>query len=80
MLSCKQVVDRTDHLLAGEMPWRQRLGIFAHLALCVHCRRYLRQVRVLLAALPHLRPRATEAQIDAVMARLHQPDAADGDS
>lgn len=77
MLSCKQVVDRADHLLAGEMPWRQRAGVFFHLVICVHCRRYMRQLRALLAALPHLRPRATEAQVDAVMARLHQPDAAD---
>lgn len=77
MLSCKQVVDRADHLLANEMPWRQRAGVFFHLAICVHCRRYVRQLRVLLAALPHLRRRATDAQVDAVMARLQRPDPAD---
>ncbi len=77
MLSCKQVVDRADHLLAGELPWRQRASVFFHLVICVHCRRYLRQLRVLLGALPHLRQRATEAQVDAVMARLHQPDRPD---
>lgn len=72
MLSCKQVVDRADHVLAGELPWRQRVGVWVHLAICVHCRRYLRQLRVLLPALPHLRQRASEAQVDAVMARLQR--------
>lgn len=72
MLSCKQVVDRADHVLAGELPWRQRAGVFVHLVICVHCRRYLRQLRVLLGALPHLRQRASDAQVDAVMARLQR--------
>lgn len=77
MLNCKQVVERADHLLAGEMPWRQRVGVWLHLAICDHCRRYLRQLRQLLAALPHLRRRATDAEIDAVMAKLRDTGADD---
>lgn len=71
MLSCKQVVDSADALLARELPWRRRLGIYVHVAVCAHCRRYLRQLRTLLTTLPHLRGRATEAQVDAVMARIN---------
>jgi hypothetical protein len=70
VLSCKQVVDRADQWLAGELPWRPRFGVLAHLMTCSLCRRYLRQLRLVLAALPHLRPRATEEQVEAVMARV----------
>lgn len=67
MLSCKQVVDHSDHLLAGEVSRRQRLAIYLHLLICVHCRRYLRQLRLMLAALPRLRRRAEDSEVDAVM-------------
>lgn len=70
MLSCKQVVSDADHLLAGEVTRRQRLAIGLHLLICIHCRRYLRQLRLLLGALPHLRRRTEAEQVDAVMARL----------
>lgn len=74
MLSCKQVVDDAEHLLAGEVSLRRRLAIRLHLLICVHCRRYLRQLQLLLAALPHLRGRARPEQVDAVMARLRARD------
>lgn len=70
MLSCKQVVDDADHLLAGEVTFRRRLSIRLHLLICVHCRRYLRQLKLLLAALPHLRGRTRPEQVDAVMAQV----------
>lgn len=72
MLSCKQVVDHSDQLLAGEVSRRQRLAIYLHLLICVHCRRYLRQLRLLLKALPRLRRRAEESEIEAVMQRLQR--------
>jgi hypothetical protein len=71
VLSCKQVVDGADRLLAGEISLRQRLAMRLHLLICVHCRRYLRQMGLLLNALPHLRRRAADpAQVDTVMARV----------
>ncbi len=70
MLSCKQVVDDADHLLAGEVTLRRRLSIRLHVLMCVHCRRYLRQLQLLLAALPHLRARTRPEQVDAVMAQV----------
>jgi hypothetical protein len=71
VLSCKQVVDGADRLLAGEMSLRQRLAVRLHLLICIHCRRYLRQMGLLLKALPRLRRRAADpAQVDIVMARI----------
>lgn len=70
MLSCKQVVDRADALIAGEMTRRQRCAMWYHLVVCVHCRRYLRQLKLLLQTLPCLRRRAEAEQVEAVMQRL----------
>ena len=70
MLSCKQVVDRADALIAGEMTLRQRCAVWYHMAICVNCRRYLRQLKLLLRTLPRLRRRAETEQVEAVMERL----------
>lgn len=80
MLSCKNVVDDADRLLAGELTLRQRLAVRLHLLICVHCRRYLHQLKLLLRALPHLRRRASEAEVDAVMARIDRDGAAPRES
>jgi hypothetical protein len=70
VLSCKQVVDRADALIAGEMTLRQRCAMWYHLAICVYCRRYLRQLKLLLQTLPRLRRRVEPEQVEAVMQRL----------
>lgn len=45
MLSCREVTEilGTDSL--GEISWHRRLGVWLHLLLCRHCRRYARQLR-----------------------------------
>ena len=70
MLSCKQVVADADHLIAGEPTLHKKMAIWLHLIICVHCRRYLRQLRLLLRSLPHLKSRSTDEQVDAVWARI----------
>ena len=80
MLSCKQVVDRADALIAGEMTLRQRWAMWYHLVVCVNCRRYLRQLKLLLQALPRLRRRATPEQVDRVMQRLREAPRATDDT
>lgn len=67
MLSCRELVNHADALLAGELPWRARLSARLHLSLCRHCRRYLRQLKTLLAALPALRRDADEDTVTRVM-------------
>jgi anti-sigma factor RsiW len=43
MWSCKDVTERASDRLEGRLTLRERIALQAHLAMCVHCRRYLRQ-------------------------------------
>jgi anti-sigma factor RsiW len=43
MFTCRDVTERASDRLDGRLTLRERLALRAHLALCVHCRRYLRQ-------------------------------------
>jgi hypothetical protein len=51
MLSCRDVTplasDHLDHML----PFRQRVAIRLHRLMCVHCRRFARQLRTLVLSL-----------------------------
>ena len=67
MLKCKDIsIEATDYLERA-MPLRRRL-------ICVHCRRYVRQLRVIIAMLPKLlsRPSLSEADVQAQVDRLTQ--------
>lgn len=45
MFSCKDVTEHASDHLEGVLPWRAALQLRAHLLICVHCRRLLRQMR-----------------------------------
>ncbi len=63
MLSCAQITELVATYLDKQMPLRQRMSFRMHIAMCRHCRRYLKQVRTtiqLTGALP------TEPMPDAV--------------
>ncbi len=52
MLKCQHVEQRADALVDGTpLTWRERLALRTHLLMCRHCRRYLRQLRALVARL-----------------------------
>ena len=51
MLSCKDLVERSSDYLDGQLRLRERLGVRAHLAMCVHCRRFIRQLKLSQAVL-----------------------------
>lgn len=44
MLSCKDVVNNASDYLNGDVPLMRRIGIWIHIAMCVHCRRYYQQI------------------------------------
>ncbi|RGP55119.1 anti-sigma factor family protein [Pseudomonas abyssi] len=46
MLKCKDLVALSSDLLDGELTLKQRIAVRMHLAMCVHCRRFIRQLRV----------------------------------
>lgn len=72
MLKCREVVDRADRLLDGDLNLRQRVAIKFHLLICHHCRRYISQLRDLVRAIPFMHRQASEAEVADVMAHIHQ--------
>ncbi len=70
MLSCRAVVQDADRLLAGELTWQRRLALKIHLLMCHHCRRYMRQLRVLIRAVPLMHGRANDEEVSEIMAHI----------
>ena len=70
MLNCRDVVADADRLLEGEMSWRERMAIKFHLLMCRHCRRYIRQLKRLIAAVPGMHSKASEEEVLNIMARI----------
>ncbi|MFZ0258178.1 MAG: zf-HC2 domain-containing protein [Gammaproteobacteria bacterium] len=54
MLNCRQVTNRASDYLDEALPFWERLQMQLHLALCHHCRRYLKQLRATVWALSGL--------------------------
>lgn len=69
MLSCKDLVARSSDFLDGQLSLRQRLAVRAHLAMSMHCRRFIRQLRLSQAVLRHL-PEEQVPELDALAERL----------
>lgn len=74
MLKCRDIPSETEKLLAGELSFGQRVSVRLHLLMCYNCRRYLRQLRVLLGALPGIAAAqpVSDDGIERVMQRLDQ--------
>jgi len=70
MLSCKDLVAHSSDFLDGQLSLRERLGVRAHLAMCRHCRRFIRQMisQHVLRQLPD----AAIPELDALAERLAQ--------
>ena len=71
MLSCREVVIDADQLLDGALSWRHRLAIKVHLLICHNCRRYVRQLQMLIVAIPYMHRRATDDEVAKVMSCIH---------
>ncbi|GGE40326.1 hypothetical protein GCM10007421_12940 [Halopseudomonas oceani] len=75
MLSCKGLVGLSSDLLDGELSLKQRLAVRAHLAMCVRCRRFIRQLRVsqrVIRQLPDADVPELEALLQAMQAQRQQ--------
>jgi len=76
MLTCKALVAHSSDFLDGQLGLRQRLSVRAHLAMCRHCRLFIRQMRLGQAVVRTL-PEGRSAELDVLAARLaesrHKP-------
>ena len=84
MLKCKDLVALSSDLLDGELTLKQRIAVRMHLAMCVHCRRFIRQLRVsqrVIRQLPDQQAPELETLLRAMQARQQRASEPDqGDS
>lgn len=71
MLSCRELVNHADRLLEDDLSFSARIAIKFHLLLCRHCRRYVKQLRRLVAAIPFMHNKATDEEVHKVMDCIH---------
>lgn len=69
MLSCKELVAHASDYIDAQMGLRQRWSVRMHLAMCINCRRFIRQLRLSQRVLRQL-PRGQSAELDALAAKL----------
>lgn len=69
MLSCRDVTASASRLVDGELGLGERIAVRVHLIVCVHCRRFVRQLGVLVASL-HRRQEIAPALAPAYLARI----------
>jgi len=67
MLKCRDVPEESSLALDNALPWRRRMALRAHVMLCRHCRRYLRQLRALRKVWWQKDGEASEGEVSSVM-------------
>lgn len=86
MLSCKDVAERADAWLDGDIPVLQAMQIRLHLAMCKGCSQFMGQMRVTRALTEKTAEAegakslqaADEARISDILSQLHKGDQTDG--
>jgi len=51
MPSCKDITEHSSDYLDRNLPWWKRMGYWLHLVMCVHCRRYVDQLKLTIDAI-----------------------------
>lgn len=71
MLVCREVSELTTDYLDESLPFRTRIGMRFHLAICSFCRRHLAQVRATIALLAEMpSPPVPQATQDRLVAQM----------
>lgn len=73
MLSCRELSgEHASDYLDGRLPWRQRLSVGMHVAMCGACRRFMQQLRLVKAVLREKQDATLpESEATPLAARLH---------
>jgi|GEM_PF-623187 len=62
MVQCKDIAEEASNYIEGDLPFRQRIGLFIHLIICKCCRNYLRQIRNTITTISIIRPEEKNVQ------------------
>lgn len=54
MLNCRDITERASAYVDAALPWRMRLQMWMHLAMCRFCRAYVRQMALVSHTLSRL--------------------------
>lgn len=71
MLKCRQVSELGSEIVDRRLGFGTRLAVLAHLTICPHCRRYLRQLRLTAETLRQL-PLEGEPEAPAILAAIRR--------
>ena len=81
MLTCQQMTELTTDYLDGRLTFMQRMNFHMHVGMCSHCRAYLRQMKLTIAATGRLPRAAMPPEVrDELMRRFRDWKGADDDS
>ena len=69
MLSCKDLVAHSSDYIDGHLGVRKRMSVRMHVAMCMNCRRFIKQMRLSQAVLRQL-PRRQHAELDEIADKL----------
>ena len=74
MITCKDVSDTASDYLEGPTTFFQRLHLRLHLAICKHCRRYAKQLRLTSEVAQKISEpqEPTDAEIDSLIEKLRK--------
>lgn len=64
-MRCRDVAALASDFANGDVPWRRRMAIQAHLMMCEACQRYVRQIRQVVALIRRPRPSESSGDADA---------------
>ncbi len=76
MPSCKDITEHSSDYLEHNLPWWKRPGYWLHLAMCVHCRRYVDQLKLTIGAISKspdaTPPNISTEEIQAIVEKMKQ--------
>ena len=61
MLTCEQVTAKAGLMVDGELSFHEQIAVRMHMMMCVKCRRFARQLRILVSSMPSRNDTDTKA-------------------
>ncbi len=76
MPSCKEITEKSSDYLDRNLRWWKRPGYWMHLAMCVHCRRYVDQLKLTITTIGKTpeatTPSVNDEQVQEIVEKLKQ--------